>query len=405
LEIVRIRSGFRDVGTAAKDIQLASGTTSNPDTAALMRRLLTKTGITVVGVTPMQLHSLMTKYDTGASNQLFDLLLIDEASQISVAQTTLYAAAMADGACVVPAGDVKQLAPISKCQAPAGLENYVGSFMAFIEEHHNVTPAALERNYRSNKTIVGVSHVAGYPASLHAASPDLRLDLQPATIAAPAGWPAALPYDAGWADLLDPDRPVTAFIYDDERWSSQWNAFEAQAVASLLVALRLRMQHELLNELDDTGAAKPHAPRTPIDEQHFWEHGVGVVTPHRAQQALVLKELATAFPQDDRALIRGAVDTVERFQGQERDVIVVTYALGDPDAIAEEDEFLMSLNRFNVAASRPRAKLIVLASEQVINHLSSEVDVLHASSLLKSSPAATARRRRRRVCPTRRRRP
>jgi hypothetical protein len=46
------------------------------------------------------------------------------------------------------------------------------------------------------------------------------------------------------------------------------------------------------------------------------------------------------------------VDTVERFQGQERDVIVASYALGDPDAIGDEDEFLMSLKRFNVMSSR-----------------------------------------------------
>ena len=56
--------------------------------------------------------------------------------------------------------------------------------------------------------------------------------------------------------------------------------------------------------------------------------------------------------------IRDAADTVERFQGQQRDVIIASYTLGDPAQIAEEDEFLMSLNRFNVIASRARAKLL-----------------------------------------------
>ncbi len=100
---------------------------------------------------------------------------------------------------------------------------------------------------------------------------------------------------------------------------------------------------------------------------------------------LVVSKLQAIFTPlgDDSRLIRDAVNTVERFQGQQRDVIVASYALGDPDAIADEDEFLLSLNRFNVMASRPRAKLIVLASQEVINHLPGDIEVMRDSRLLK----------------------
>ena len=81
--------------------------------------------------------------------------------------------------------------------------------------------------------------------------------------------------------------------------------------------------------------------------------------------------------------IRGAVDTVERFQGHQRDVIIASFALGDPDQIEDEEEFLMRLNRFNVMASRARAKLVVLVSRQVVDHLAKEVEVLRESRLLK----------------------
>lgn len=43
----------------------------------------------------------------------------------------------------------------------------------------------------------------------------------------------------------------------------------------------------------------------------------------------------------------------------------------------------MSLNRFNVMASRARAKLIVLVSHEVVDHLANEIEVLRESRLLK----------------------
>ena len=69
---------------------------------------------------------------------------------------------------------------------------------------------------------------------------------------------------------------------------------------------------------------------------------MGVVTPHRAQQALVVSGLQRLFGAVPPSTIRGSVDTVERFQGQQRDVMIATFALGDPDAISDEDEFLLT---------------------------------------------------------------
>ncbi len=113
---------------------------------------------------------------------------------------------------------------------------------------------------------------------------------------------------------------------------------------------------------------------------------MGVVTPHRAQQALIVDRLQRLYggTVSTPRLIRDAVDTVERFQGQERDVMIATFALGNPDAIRDEDEFLLSLNRSNVMASRARAKLVVLVSREVVDHVSGDLTVLHHSQLLKT---------------------
>ena len=147
--------------------------------------------------------------------------------------------------------------------------------------------------------------------------------------------------------------------------------------------LSSRVGNQLQEELDATGAVQPTTGQA-YTMQEFWSEAVGIVTPHRAQQALIVSRLQSIFPGTAGQGIREAVDTVERFQGQQRDIMLVTFALGDPDAISDEDEFLLSLNRFNVMASRARAKLIVFVSQEVVDHLSSDMQVLRDSALLKT---------------------
>ena len=195
---------------------------------------------------------------------------------------------------------------------------------------------------------------------------------------------AVLHWCPEWSALLDPDQPAVTFVYDDGR-SSQRNEFEAEAIAAMLWLLQGQVADQLRDEISvGTGAPIPRST-TAYSPQEFWQKAVGVVTPHRAQQALIVNRLHQVFAPTAALAeaIRGAVDTVERFQGQQRDVIIASFALGDMDQIGEEEEFLMSLNRFNVMASRARAKLVVLVSRQVVDHLASEVEVLHQSRLLK----------------------
>ena len=64
-------------------------------------------------------------------------------------------------------------------------------------------------------------------------------------------------------------------------------------------------------------------------------------------------------------------------------MIIATFALGAPGSIGSEEEFLLSLNRFDIMASRAPAKLMVLVSEEVAIHLAREIEVLRGSALLK----------------------
>ena len=356
-DVFRIRSHYElapgNIGPAI-DLDLNRG---NPSQAIydLRLRLQNRAGVLVVGAPPEQVHNLLTCDHGAAQAEWFDLIVIDEASQMDVAHAILPISAVANDGAVVLAGDPRQLPPIHQAEPPMDLEDLVGSVYAFWHEIHQVPESPLEINYRSNETIVDFARHAGYRATLRSHSPQLRVDLlTPVPTAQPGNWPTALFWTPEWAQFLDPGQPAVCFVYDDGR-SSQRNDFEAGAVAALLFLLHGRMANRLRHENDPvTGVALPPstAPYTPVA---FWREAVGVVTPHRAQQGLIVTRLQQVFNATGQLAncIREAVDTVERFQGQQRDVIIASYTLGDPDQIAEEEEFLMSLNRFNVIASGP----------------------------------------------------
>ena len=386
-EVFRLRSAYAEAPVnpgAAIDLEVNRASPSQR-VRDLRTALQSGQSILVVGATPEQSHNLLTCEDGPAQAEWFDLVVIDEASQMDVAHAVLPVCGLANEGTMILAGDPLQLAPIHQASSPKDLEDLVGSVYAFWQNSHQVHECPLEVNYRSNSTIVSFVREAGYASALRSQSPDLSIDLvSPLPHSIPAQWPQGLVWSPEWSNLLDQNLAAVCFTYDDGQ-SSQRNEFEADAVSAILWLLEGRVSNQLQNELDPaTGLVRP-ASATPYSSLEFWQRGVGVVTPHRAQQGLIVTRLLSVFGATGQLAeaIRNAVDTVERFQGQQRDIIIASYTLGDPDQIGEEDEFLMSLNRFNVIASRARAKLIVLVSQDVLSHLAHEIDVLRESRLLK----------------------
>jgi DNA replication ATP-dependent helicase Dna2 len=387
-ETPRLPAGIRSLVPAT-----TSATTDyTPEVQALRAELAAPNGLVVIAGPPQQVHNLATgtknktkpsKADRATLTQRrwFDLVLIDEASQLDVASATLVLSTAADEGAYVLAGDDLQLPPIHQADPPKGLEQHVGSVFEYARRVQQVPVQPLNTNYRSNATLVEFTRTAGYDPGLSAYSPNLRLNLADLPTTQPADWPATLAWSANWNYLLDPNHPATAFVHTDDT-SGQANDFEADAVAAVVWLLRGHLRRQLLHELrpDGTETAATLAMPMPVD---FWDRSVGIVTPHRAQMSRIVSRLQELFPTDDPEKIRAAVDTVERFQGQQRDVVIASFGIGDPDLIRSEDEFLYSLRRFNVLASRARAKLIVLASQSLIDHLPNDADVLEESRLLK----------------------
>jgi hypothetical protein len=364
-----------------------------------------KANVTVVASTPHQVYNLAkvgVGDDAPSVVDQYDLVVIDEGSQMGVAQAIVALCGLAKDGAVICVGDLLQLPPITGAVVPADMEAAVGSFYRFLRDRHGIEETLLDVNYRSNAAIVDFCRGAGYGPRLSSWSPEMRMRLAaPLPAGRPAYWPDGLAWSSALSDILEPGRPLTCLVHAGSR-STQWDEFEAQTVAALVFLAWMTMAAGPGGERAHDGSAKPVHPegdgRLPREGRYtpreFWEVGVGIVTPHRAQQARVVALLEGLFrgvEGHDPELIRSAVDTVERFQGQQRDTVFASFAMGDPDAIDQEAAFLYSLNRFNVLVSRARAKLVVVMSREMIDHLPSEVEVIAQSALLKNYAEAACR--------------
>lgn len=89
---------------------------------------------------------------------------------------------------------------------------------------------------------------------------------------------------------------------------------------------------------------------------------IAIVAPYRAQGRLIRQRLREMLGNPDGSLDDIVVDTVERIQGQERDIVIVSLTTSDPSHAAQRAEFYFQPNRLNVSITRPRVKRIVIGS-------------------------------------------
>ncbi len=89
---------------------------------------------------------------------------------------------------------------------------------------------------------------------------------------------------------------------------------------------------------------------------------VGVISPYRAQ-VQYLRQLVRKreFFKPFRHLI--SINTVDGFQGQERDIIIISLVRSNDEG---QIGFLRDLRRMNVAITRARMKLIILGDRHTM---------------------------------------
>lgn len=333
---------------------------TSPAATALADAMRDQQECVVVGGTWQQMGRIAEAASgngTPAANW-FDLLIIDEASQVPVASAAAYFLLLRDDGHVVLAGDHKQLGPIYGFEMRDSAQGLFDCVFSYMQETHDKEPVALDRNYRTNTEISGWPKERFYSEGYEAFFPERRLDLTlpPATGNPPTDWPDTLPWTDLFIQLLDPDIPVLVVSYGVHT-STLSNPFEAQMVA----ALSLLYRRTLTGDGNGPG------------DQEFWTEHLGIVTPHRAQMSTIRNLLvdAAGMPMDPPPF----VDTVDRFQGQERDLMIASYVVADRDFVAAEEAFILNPRRFNVTLTRARSKFVMFVSDAVLQHLPADADV------------------------------
>lgn len=300
---------------------------------------------------------------------LANMLIVDEASMMVFPHFLALATCLDPGGEVLLTGDHRQLSPIlahdweDEDRPPAvAYQPFASAYNAIrdIAEHQRVGPSAvlrsaLEVTFRLPAPIVELI------SRLYLLD-DIQLrGLRDAAAEAgqnPAGILVAEgdnPADAGLAAAWAGQSGLYLVLHD-ERESRQSNRFEAQLIS------------EILRQADPQPAAGT----------------VAVLTPHRAQRSMLTGQLAGQQAVD-------IIDTVERLQGGERPVVIVSGTASEPSAIAKSAEFLLDLNRSNVAFSRCQQRLIVVCSRSLLDHIPAEIEDYQAALLWKSLRALCTR--------------
>ena len=274
----------------------------------------------------------------GAANRLLDgqkfgTLFIDEAAQALEAACWIPLRRVSR---VVLAGDHCQLPPTVKSIAAlkAGLGK---TLMERIVEMHPEAVTLLKIQYRMNDDIMRFSSNYFYGGQVESA-PEVR-----------------------FRSILDMDIPMT-WIDTSAFADSVSNASVSDG--SAVGAFKEEFVGESFGRIN-----KAEAELTLLALQNYFEKigkqrlldkriDVGIISPYRAQvqylrRLLMKREYFKPF----RRLI--SVNTVDGFQGQERDIIVISLVRSNDEG---QIGFLRDLRRMNVAITRARMKLIILGN-------------------------------------------
>ena len=261
----------------------------------------------------------------GSSNHLlegqkFGTLFIDEAAQALEAACWIPIRRVSR---VILAGDHCQLPPTVK--SIAALKGGLGkTLMERIVENKPEVVTLLKMQYRMNEEIMRFSSDWFYGNMVESA-PEVK-----------------------YRSILDFDIPMTwidtsQFAVDGLQFTEEFVGESFGRINKAEAELTLLVLEEYFKKI---------GKQRVLDERL----DVGIISPYRAQVQYLRRQIKKKeWAKPYRQLI--SVNTVDGFQGQERDIILISLVRANDDG---QIGFLRDLRRMNVAITRARMKLIIL---------------------------------------------
>lgn len=254
---------------------------------------------------------------TGSENEylstiIFDVLVIDEAAQALEPACWI---AIPKAKKWILAGDHHQLPPTVKSIEAEKMGLSVTLFEKLIEKYPEAS-VMLNTQYRANEKIMKFSSQMFYQNQLNAHESVKNYALSPdepvITFLDTAG--------CGFSEILHPEN------------LSYYNPEEARIL--------IRYLKQLLENHPNVS--------------------IGIISPYK-QQVKLLEELVS----QEELLKNSKVDTVDGFQGEEKDLIAISLVRSNEKG---EIGFLRDTRRMNVAITRARKKLIIIGDSATISH-------------------------------------
>ncbi|MGZ3673562.1 MAG: AAA domain-containing protein [Ktedonobacterales bacterium] len=312
----RARMALRERPEMKRDGMMADldGATAAPLDPALLRASLLRAPLVATTTATWSAE----RFDETGEVLSFDLAIVDEASQLTVPALL---GALRFARRFVLVGDDRQLPPlvVSEQAAERGLKRSL--FADLLARWGDEASVALRRQYRMHPAICDFPSSTFYDGGLISAGSARTALLN---IALDAREPLGV--------ILAPERPVVFVDVPSQREvSGKTSVAQAEVVRRLVLALRR----------GGVAAAE-----------------IGAIAPYRAQVAAIRQRLAA------QGETEVAVDTVDRFQGGERQVIIYSFGgrVEGERAVhhTQDADFLADPHRLNVALTRAQRKLILV---------------------------------------------
>ena len=282
----------------------------------------------------------------------FGTLFIDEAAQALEAACWI---PMRRASRVILAGDHCQLPPTVKSIAAlrAGLGK---TLMERIAENKPEVVTLLKIQYRMNDEIMRFSSDWFYGGKVESA-PQIK-------------YRSVLDYDhpITWIDTSNEENQITIEGEDAPEDSASTSSSVSAANQNSDLNFKEQFVGESFGRINKAEAELTLLTLaeyfTKIGKQRVLEEriDVGIISPYRAQVQYLKKLIKKyKFFKPYRRLI--SVNTVDGFQGQERDVILISLVRSNDEG---QIGFLKDLRRMNVAMTRARMKLIILGNKDTM---------------------------------------